>query len=126
MVQCVKLQRELPGLERPPFPGELGQRIFEDVSRQAFDMWREQQTLIINHYGLNLADPAAKQFLMQEMGAFFFADQTHVPEGWIPEDQSGGLGPQGKGSPLSPQGKGGGSPVPQGKDGRPPVPQRKQ
>jgi Fe-S cluster biosynthesis and repair protein YggX len=126
MVQCVKLRRELPGLERPPFPGELGQRIFEHVSRQAFDMWQEQQTLIINHYGLNLADPEAKQFLMQEMEAFFFEEQEHVPEGWIPEDQPGGLGPQGKDSPPGAQGKGGGPLAPQGKGNDPPVPQRKQ
>ncbi len=126
MIQCVKLRRELPGLERPPFPGELGQRIFEHVSRQAFDMWREQQTLIINHYGLNLADPEAKQFLMQEMETFFFEEQEHVLEGWIPEDQPGGLGPQGKDSPPGAQGKGGGPPAPQGKGGDPPAPQRKQ
>ncbi len=126
MVQCVKLGRELPGLERPPFPGELGRRIFENVSRPAFDLWGEQQTLIINHYGLNLIDPAAKQFLMEQMEAFFFADQAHVPEGWVPEDQAGDLGPQGKGGLPGPQAKkGGGSPVPQGKGGGPPAPQRK-
>ena len=60
MVMCVKFGRELPGLEKPPFPGELGQRIFEHVSQQAWDMWPAQSTLIINHYGLNMADPEAR------------------------------------------------------------------
>ena len=50
MVKCVKLGQELPGLDKPPFPGPLGQRIYEHVSKQAFDMWPAQSTLIINHY----------------------------------------------------------------------------
>ena len=52
MVQCVKLGRELPGLEKAPFPGELGDRIYDNVSAQAWDMWKEHQVLLINHYGL--------------------------------------------------------------------------
>ena len=116
IVHCVKFDRDLPGLERPPFPGELGQRIYDHVSQLAFDMWREQQTLIINHYGLNLLDPDAKQFLMGQMEAFLFEDQVHLPEGWIPEDQAGEPVPQSKGGPPGPQAKkGGGPPVPQGK-----------
>lgn len=130
-VQCAKLGRELPGLEQPPFPGELGQRIYENVSRHAYEMWQEHQTLIINHYGLNLADPEARRILMQEMEAFFFEDQVHMPDDWVPEDEevSGPApvpGPQGKGGPPGPQGKGGGPPGPQGKGGGPPGPQRKQ
>jgi Fe-S cluster biosynthesis and repair protein YggX len=121
MVYCVKLRRELPGLEKPPFPGELGQRIYEHVSQQAYALWQEQAVLIINHYGLSLADPAATRFLMEQMEAFFFADQGHIPEGWTPP----GLGPQDKGNPLGPQGKGGGPPAPQGKGSEPPAPQHK-
>ena len=60
-VKCVKLGRELPGLDKPPFPGELGQRIFENISKQAYDMWPAQSTLIINHYGLNMADPESRR-----------------------------------------------------------------
>ncbi len=125
MVYCVKLKQELPGLDKPPFPGELGQRIFENVSRQAFEMWRQQATLIINHYGLNLADPEARDFLMQEMEAFFFSDEVHVPEGWTPPGVPGpGLGPQGKGGGFGPQSKGGGF-GPQSKGGGPSAPPRK-
>jgi Fe-S cluster biosynthesis and repair protein YggX len=63
MVFCAKLQRELPGLERPPFPGELGKRIYDNISAAAWDMWERQSVLLINHYGLVLADPEARQFM---------------------------------------------------------------
>ncbi len=88
-VKCAKLGQELPGLEKPPFPGELGQRIFENISQQAWRMWAAQSTLIINHYGLNLADPQAQTFLMQQMEEFFFGVGAQMPEDWIPEDQRG-------------------------------------
>ncbi len=85
MVNCVKLGRELPGLDRAPYPGELGQRIYDNISQQAWDMWREQATLLINHYGLSLADPQAQDFLRQQMEAFLFGDDARMPEGWTPE-----------------------------------------
>ena len=96
MVQCVKLGRELPGLERPPYPGELGQRIFEHVSQMAWDMWRRQSVVLINHYGLVLADPEAKAFLREQMEQFLFSDEGRMPEGWAPEGQ----GAKGKGAPA--------------------------
>ena len=89
MVNCVKLGRELPGLDNPPFPGKLGQRIFNEVSRQAWNLWPQQSTLIINHYGLNLADPQAQKLLMQQMEEFFFGEGAQMPEGWQPQAQSG-------------------------------------
>ena len=92
MVQCVKFGRELPGLEQPPFVGELGQRIFDHVSQQAWDMWLEQQVLIINHYGLVLADPSHRQFLMQPLEEFFFGEGAQMPEGWTPEGTPGAKG----------------------------------
>lgn len=105
MVFCVKLKRELPGLEKPPYPGELGQRIYDHISAQAWDMWQEQSRLVINHYGLNLADPEARQLLRQQMEEFLFGDDdTEMPEGWVPEGPSGG----GKGG-AQPS-KGGGAP----------------
>jgi Fe-S cluster biosynthesis and repair protein YggX len=98
MVKCVKLGRELPGLEKPPFPGPLGQRIYENVSQQAYDMWPAQSTLIINHYGLNLADPEARKILREQMEEFFFGENAQMPEGWIPEEEAGvGAGPSRKG-----------------------------
>jgi len=89
MVQCVKLGRELPGLEKAPFAGELGQRIFDNVSEQAWELWKQQQVLLINHYGLVLADPNARQFLMEQMEEFFFGVGAQMPEGWTPEGVPG-------------------------------------
>ncbi|HVB75290.1 MAG TPA: oxidative damage protection protein [Ktedonobacteraceae bacterium] len=99
MVMCVKLGHELPGLDKPPFPGELGQRIFEHVSKQAWDMWPAQSTLIINHYGLNMGDPEARKILREQMEEFFFGEQPKMPEGWTPdgEDEPAGVGPSAKG-----------------------------
>jgi Fe-S cluster biosynthesis and repair protein YggX len=74
-VYCVKLEKELPGLEKPPFSGELGQRIYDNVSAEAYAEWKPQLTTIINHYGLNPADPETRQVLRQQMEAFFFYKQ---------------------------------------------------
>jgi Fe-S cluster biosynthesis and repair protein YggX len=79
LVQCSKLNEELPALEKPPFPGELGQRIYENISRYAYRMWNEQATLLINHYGLNMADPRAQEFLFEQMEAFFFDEGEQTP-----------------------------------------------
>ena len=75
MVHCAKLGRELPGLEKPPFPGPLGQRIYEQISAEAYAQWLPHLTTIINHYGLNPADPETRQMLRREMEAFFFGQQ---------------------------------------------------
>jgi Fe-S cluster biosynthesis and repair protein YggX len=106
MVYCVKLKSELPGLEKPPFPGELGKRIYEHISKQAYDMWPAQSTLIINHYGLNMADPEARKILREQMQEFFFAteDEPQMPEGWTPEEEAG----VGAGKGQSSKGGGGG------------------
>jgi Fe-S cluster biosynthesis and repair protein YggX len=88
MVQCVKMGQELPGLEKPPYPGELGQRIFENVSQAAWELWIQQSVLLINHYGLSLADPQAGEFLRQAMEEFFFGEEAQMPEGWTPESQN--------------------------------------
>ena len=85
MVMCVKLGRELPGLDKPPFPGGLGQRIYEHVSQEAWDMWPAQSTLIINHYGLNMADPEARKILREQMEEFFFGDGAALPPGYVPQ-----------------------------------------
>jgi Fe-S cluster biosynthesis and repair protein YggX len=104
MVQCVKLGRELPGLEKPPFPGELGQRIYDQVSQQAWELWPEQAKLIINHYGLNMGDPEARAMLRQQMEEFFFGENAQMPEGWTPPaTKSGGAGPASKGGEAPPR-----------------------
>ena len=95
MVNCVKLGRELPGLDRPPYPGELGQRIYEQVSKAAWEMWIDQSIIIMNHYGLSMADPAAQQLLLDQAEQFFFGPEARMPEGWAPAGQ-GGKGAQRK------------------------------
>lgn len=85
VVDCAKLGREAEALDRAPFPGELGQRIFDNISKQAWQMWSEQSVILINHYGLNMADPQANQFLFEQMEEFFFGEGAQLPEGWTPE-----------------------------------------
>lgn len=74
-VHCAKLGKDLPGLEKPPFPGELGQRIYDTISAEAYAEWKPYLTTIINHYGLNPADPETRQMLRNEMEAFFFGQK---------------------------------------------------
>lgn len=111
MVKCAKLGRELPGLDRPPVPGEIGQRIFENISKEAWEMWKKQSLLLVNHYGLVLADPEAKKFLNTEMEKFLFEELVQMPEGWSPENTGGGNGAKGGGADSKGGGgaKGGGA-----------------
>jgi Fe-S cluster biosynthesis and repair protein YggX len=82
-VNCVVLGREAEGLDRPPYPGELGQRIFEQVSREAWQTWLSHQTMLINENRLTLIDPDARKFLQQEMEKFLFGDGAEKPEGYV-------------------------------------------
>jgi len=84
-VMCAKLGQELPALEKPPFPGELGQRIYDHVSAEAYAQWKQQLTNIINHYGLNPADAETRQMLRKEMEAFFFGKETMQAEDLTPD-----------------------------------------
>ena len=84
MVQCAKLNREMEALPRQPFPGALGERIYNEISRQAWELWQQQSTILINHYGLNLADPRASEFLFEQMEEFFFGAGAQMPEDWTP------------------------------------------
>lgn len=83
-VFCVKLQREGSRLERKPVPGELGERILREISREAWEMWLSQQTMLINEYRLTSFEPEAKAFLRERMEAFLFADQEVKPEQYRP------------------------------------------
>jgi len=67
MVNCVKLGKEAEGLERPPYPGQLGKRIFENISKEAWQLWLRHQTMIINEYRISMVDPKARTILEQEM-----------------------------------------------------------
>ena len=73
-VNCIKLEREAEGLERPTYPGELGQRIFENVSREAWQGWLGHQTMLINEYRLTPIDPNHRKMLEGEMVKFLFGD----------------------------------------------------
>jgi Fe-S cluster biosynthesis and repair protein YggX len=84
MVQCVLLKREAPGLERAPYPGELGQRILAGVSKEAWTQWLKHQTMLINEYRLTPIEPKARKFLETEMEKFFFGAGSKAPEGYQP------------------------------------------
>jgi Fe-S cluster biosynthesis and repair protein YggX len=86
MVQCVLLKQELPALPRPPYPGVLGQRIYEQVSAQAWQQWLRHQTMLINEYRLSVIEPKARKFLEAEMEKFFFGGGAEKPEGYQPPE----------------------------------------
>ena len=84
MVHCVKLGHEAEGLERAPYPGELGQRIFEQVSKDAWAAWLKHQTMLVNENRLNLAEAHARKYLAQQMENHFFGDGAEMPSGYVP------------------------------------------
>jgi Fe-S cluster biosynthesis and repair protein YggX len=86
-VHCVKLGKDAEGLESPPYPGELGQRIFKNVSKEAWQLWLRQQTMLINENRISLADPKARKFLEQEMEKFFFGGGSALPGGFVSTDR---------------------------------------
>ena len=83
MVNCVKLGREAEGLKLPPYPGELGKRIYDNVSTEAWQMWIGHQTMLINENRLSMVDPKAREFLSQEMEKFFFGEGSAKPSGYV-------------------------------------------
>jgi Fe-S cluster biosynthesis and repair protein YggX len=87
MVFCVKLQRELPGLDAPPWPGALGQRIFEHVSEEAWQMWEERMKMILNEYRLLPFQKEAQRLVAKQMEEYFFGDSTALPPGYVPDQQ---------------------------------------
>ncbi len=81
MVNCVKLGKEAEGLDRPTYPGDLGKRVFDNVSKEAWQLWVKQQTMLLNEYRLSPIDPQHREFLEKEMDKFFFSDeQTEIPQ----------------------------------------------
>jgi len=89
MVMCTKLGRLAPGMEKPPFPGPLGQRIYEEVSAEGYDLWKPHMTILINHYALNPADPDTRIMLRQQMEEFFFGEDAQVSEDWETPEEAG-------------------------------------
>ena len=86
MVQCVKLDKEAEGLERPTYPGDLGKRIYQQVSKEAWQSWLGHQTMLINEYRLTPVDPKARKFLEEEMEKYFFGGGSAMPDGFVPQN----------------------------------------
>ena len=83
MVQCVKLNKEAEGLEYLPYPGELGQKIYDNVSQEGWQMWVGHQTMLMNEYRLTPVDPKARKFLEEEMEKFFFGEGSEAPKEFV-------------------------------------------
>ena len=86
-VQCVRLGEEAESLDFPPLPGELGKRVFESVSKTAWQQWLVHQTMLINENRLKVADPAARRFLEGELEKYFFGEGSAAPEGYVPREE---------------------------------------
>ncbi|MDR3414102.1 MAG: oxidative damage protection protein [Formivibrio sp.] len=83
-VNCVKLGCEAEGLDFPPLPGAMGKRIYENVSKEAWQAWVKHQTMLINENRLSLADPRAREYLAQQMESYFFGLGADQPTGYVP------------------------------------------
>ncbi len=83
-VNCIKLGREAEGMDFPPYPGDLGKRIWESVSKEAWGAWLKQQTMLVNENRLNLADQRAREYLKRQMENHFFGSGADVAQGYVP------------------------------------------
>jgi Fe-S cluster biosynthesis and repair protein YggX len=85
MVKCVKLGRELPGLDRAPWKGPIGQRVYDNVSKEAWRGWVEHSKMLMNEFRLNPLDPKSQQIMEEQMESYFFGDGVvKAPEGYVP------------------------------------------
>ena len=87
IVQCQKLGKKAPGLEQPPYPGELGERIYDSISSEAWQLWIQHQTMLINEYRLNLLELEARKFLKTQMENFLFGQGADKPAGFVPPEK---------------------------------------
>ena len=85
VVHCVKLNREAEGLDRQPYPGELGKRVFDNVSKEAWQAWLQHQTMLINEYRLSPIEPKSRQFLEEQMEQYFFGAGSDAPPDFKPQ-----------------------------------------
>lgn len=84
MVYCARLQKEVEGLDFPPYPGELGKRIYDNISKEAWDAWIRQQTMLVNEYRLNMMDPNARKLLAEQMEKFLFGEGGQDVPNYVP------------------------------------------
>jgi Fe-S cluster biosynthesis and repair protein YggX len=89
MVHCVKFDKDLPGLDRPPWKGELGKRVYENVSKDAWKLWVEYSKMVMNEYRLNPLDPNSQKIMGEQMEQFFFGEGAKLPEGYVPPKAKG-------------------------------------
>lgn len=85
IIHCAKLKKEAEGLERAPIPGEFGEKIYQQISQEAWQMWVAHQTMLINEYKLSMIDPKARKYLLEEMNKFLFGDGSEKPSGYVPK-----------------------------------------
>jgi Fe-S cluster biosynthesis and repair protein YggX len=83
-IYCTYLKKDAEGLDFSPYPGELGKRIYEGISKEAFEAWRRHQTMLVNENRLNLADLRARQYLARQMEQFLFGGAADQPMGYVP------------------------------------------
>jgi Fe-S cluster biosynthesis and repair protein YggX len=84
IVNCIKLNQELPGLAKPPVPGELGQKVFENVSKQAFQMFLDHFKMVVNEYKLDLTSSASDKIFLEQMNEYFFGGGADLPGEYVP------------------------------------------
>jgi len=84
-VVCVKFQKEMPGLDQAPWPGELGARIYDNVSLEAWRMWEERMKMILNEYRLLPFQKEAQELVAKHMEEFFFGESAALPPGYVPQ-----------------------------------------
>ncbi len=89
MIHCVKLDREAPGLPRAPLPGDLGQKVYENVSQEGWDMFREYFTMVLNEQRLDLMDDSTDAIFINCVEDFFFGEGGKMPEGYVPPQTKG-------------------------------------
>lgn len=86
LVQCVKLNKELPGLDNLPLEGEIGQKVYDNVSKEAFKMFLEHFKMIINEYRLDLTNPATDKVFEEQMEEYFFGSGAQLPDEYVPPE----------------------------------------
>lgn len=82
-IYCQKLKKDALGLDSPPLPGEIGQRVFANISAEAWLAWKNHQTMLINEYRLSMIDAKSRQFLLEEMEKFLFGEGSATPPGYV-------------------------------------------
>jgi Fe-S cluster biosynthesis and repair protein YggX len=89
IVHCVKFDKDLEGLDRVPWKGDLGKRVYENVSKEAWKLWIEHSKMLMNEYRLNPLDPSSQKIMEEQLEQFFFGEGAKLPEGYVPQKAKG-------------------------------------